>query len=239
MKSHLTKISLAVLSTVFLLGCQEQGSGAVGPEGPQFHGGAGDCNGHHKNDMGCDGGGGDVHVEANLTMTGGMTASSQPVRFKDGENNIEFIGAITLKMNLTNTLRVDCTESSRRKAVDPDFDTLFDKLVDGPRLRSSIFVDVDMNDLGGVSEGSTIHVVWDDNDGSFNLNVGRLTTAGTGESTVTAIGGLSEPNGLTVTFTGGEIRLRNLTGKNPEHFNLTCPVHVDDVITMVMTAVES
>ena len=33
MKAHLTKVSLALLSTVFLLGCQEQGSGPVGPEG--------------------------------------------------------------------------------------------------------------------------------------------------------------------------------------------------------------
>jgi hypothetical protein len=37
MKAHLTKLSLALLSTVFLLGCQEQGSGPVGPEGPQFN----------------------------------------------------------------------------------------------------------------------------------------------------------------------------------------------------------
>ena len=37
MKAHLAKVSLALLSTVFLLGCQEQGSGPVGPEGPQFN----------------------------------------------------------------------------------------------------------------------------------------------------------------------------------------------------------
>ncbi len=36
MKAHLAKLSLALLSTVFLLGCQEQGSEPVGPEGPQF-----------------------------------------------------------------------------------------------------------------------------------------------------------------------------------------------------------
>ncbi len=36
MKPHLAKLSLALLSTVFLLGCQEQGSEPVGPEGPQF-----------------------------------------------------------------------------------------------------------------------------------------------------------------------------------------------------------
>ena len=38
MKSHLTKVSLALLSAAFLLGCQEQGSEPVGPEGlgPEF-----------------------------------------------------------------------------------------------------------------------------------------------------------------------------------------------------------
>ncbi len=38
MKAHLTKVSLALLSTVFLLGCQDMGSGPVGPEGlgPEF-----------------------------------------------------------------------------------------------------------------------------------------------------------------------------------------------------------
>ena len=38
MKSHLAKVSLALLSAAFVLGCQEQGSGPVGPEGlgPEF-----------------------------------------------------------------------------------------------------------------------------------------------------------------------------------------------------------
>ncbi len=36
MKAHLAKVSLALLSTVFLLGCQDMGSGPVGPDGPQF-----------------------------------------------------------------------------------------------------------------------------------------------------------------------------------------------------------
>ena len=33
MKVHLTKVSLALLSAAFLLGCQDIGSGAVGPDG--------------------------------------------------------------------------------------------------------------------------------------------------------------------------------------------------------------
>ena len=43
MKAHLAKVSLALLSVAFLLGCQEQGSDPVGPEGlgPEFHHGKG------------------------------------------------------------------------------------------------------------------------------------------------------------------------------------------------------
>jgi len=43
MKAHLTKLSLALLSTVFLLGCQDMGSGPVGPDElvPQFGKGGG------------------------------------------------------------------------------------------------------------------------------------------------------------------------------------------------------
>ncbi len=38
MKAHLAKLSLTLLSAVFLLGCQDMGSGAVGPDGlvPEF-----------------------------------------------------------------------------------------------------------------------------------------------------------------------------------------------------------
>ena len=36
MKAHLTKVSLALLSTVFLLGCQDMGPEPVGPDDPQF-----------------------------------------------------------------------------------------------------------------------------------------------------------------------------------------------------------
>ncbi len=44
-----------LLGTAFLLGCQEQGSGPVGPEvaGPQFHEAHDSCTGHKKNDAGC------------------------------------------------------------------------------------------------------------------------------------------------------------------------------------------
>ena len=73
MKPHLAKLSLALLSAVFLLGCQERGP--VGPDGsvPLFHGKP--CKGPHKNDGGCGGGGGGDGPKKNLvdvTVTGGM-----------------------------------------------------------------------------------------------------------------------------------------------------------------------
>ena len=37
MKCNLTKVSLALVSAVFILGCQDLGSGPVGPDGPQFN----------------------------------------------------------------------------------------------------------------------------------------------------------------------------------------------------------
>ena len=51
MKAHLAKVSLALLSVAFLLGCQEQGSEPVGPDGqdPEFT---------HKNEKPHGGGGG-------------------------------------------------------------------------------------------------------------------------------------------------------------------------------------
>ena len=56
MKAPLTKVSLALLSAVFILACQDQGSGPVGPDGlvPQFSHNLGSCQGHHRHDEGCD-----------------------------------------------------------------------------------------------------------------------------------------------------------------------------------------
>ncbi len=78
MKSHLTKVSLALLSTVFLLGCQGQGSEPVGPEGPQFDKkGTGRCaaaaDEGHCHGGGDDDGGGALQVT--FTTDGGFVAT--------------------------------------------------------------------------------------------------------------------------------------------------------------------
>ena len=77
MKARLTKVSLALLSAVFLLGCQEQGSGPVGP-GPEF-----DRPFSHSCTMPVDGHCHDDDVEdpqpSTVALTGGMDAGPFPV----------------------------------------------------------------------------------------------------------------------------------------------------------------
>ena len=104
-------------------------------------------------------------------------------------------------------------------------------------MRFAFFVQkIDKNTQGTPLEESGIQVRWEETDGSlFNVSVGVLSPQEPGESIVTVDGTIT--NDLTVTFTGGKIRLRDWTGKNPEYFNLTCDIHPDDVITMVLTAV--
>ena len=88
MKAHLTKISLALLSAAFLLGCQEQGSEPVGPEGlgPEFHHGKGS----HA-DGGGDGGGGDNpgSLFYEYTFTGDITTAPSPADARSTVGNDE------------------------------------------------------------------------------------------------------------------------------------------------------
>ena len=67
MKSNLTKVSLALLSAVFILGCQDLGTGVVASDGagPQFH----HAEGHEKGG-GKDDDGGDDRPTYFITVTG-------------------------------------------------------------------------------------------------------------------------------------------------------------------------
>ena len=79
MKAHLAKVSLALLSAVFLLGCQEQGSEPVGPEGlgPQFAAKKCANNSALPGCGGDDGGDGDP-AATTLTLADGMQTPLNP-----------------------------------------------------------------------------------------------------------------------------------------------------------------
>ena len=118
MKAHLTKVSLALLSAAFLLGCQEQGSEPVGPEGPQFNKPDAEGHNHDKDD---DGGGGPQ--PATLDLASGMLTTGLDVTVKRDNStelrvgNTEFEHAI--QMNFTEL--GECTGVS---FVPPDDDEI-------------------------------------------------------------------------------------------------------------------
>lgn len=90
MKSSLTKVSLTLLSAVFILGCQDMGSGPVGLDdlGPQFAKVIKNCDPdigpvHPSCKDGGDDGGGPTVADATVVLSGGMvTSTPQGVRIQ-------------------------------------------------------------------------------------------------------------------------------------------------------------
>ena len=84
MKSNLTKLSLALVSAVFILSCQDQGTGPVAADGPgpQF---AVDCDAKPDHPK-CSGGGGGGGEEASFTVThrGDYFTTGDPITGRPG-----------------------------------------------------------------------------------------------------------------------------------------------------------
>ena len=80
MKSNLTKLSLALLSAVFILGCQDLGTGAVASDGlePQFARG-----GKGKPPSG--------NESAKVTLAGGMTTAVGDTLMLSGKNDVQTV----------------------------------------------------------------------------------------------------------------------------------------------------
>ena len=76
-----------LLGAAFLLGCQEQASSPVGLDGlgPQFHASHLTCEGHRKNEAGCDGNG-DL-LEFNVTVTSMSNHISAAIKAGTGDRN--------------------------------------------------------------------------------------------------------------------------------------------------------
>ena len=253
MKAHLAKLSLALLSAVFLLGCQDLGSEPVGPEGLGIQ--------LARKKPPKDGGGGGT-VPADITVTGGLvtqdltdgTPNTQVVGFKDSGTEIELSATdpksvrINLAFNMINTLaatRLVCVQSGRGSPDDEQLNTLFNLLQHDVRTINFFFVGIDKTvlvedtDNPGVFVGaSEDHRIAANGHVDGTTRLFKVATFGNlpdvPEITVSKSGNIT--SGLTFVFTGGSIRLGNLGGTRTaqDNFYLTCPNL--DTITMVLTS---
>ncbi len=241
MKAHLTKVSLALLSTVFLLGCQEQGSGPVGPEGVEIQAKKGGRGGF---------GGRPGQFPVDVTVADGIIAGTQIMRFAENDELMGWTrrpdqpapGGFMFQMNMTNTLKYasagNCLEEGKRigAAQTSGFvDDLFNKLVQPPSPLTeagAFLVNIDKVELGDPSIDHNISI---DNSIDGVPAEERWNMKVRGEPTVTVVGGDGTVDGnFTVRFTGGTIRLNGSpTGKTPDQVFLTCSL-LDDITFMVV-----
>ncbi len=228
MKSNLMKVSLALLSAVFVLGCQDLGS--VGPDGlvPQF---AKKCDSPpcEKDD---DGGGKDIPVL--VTVAGGMNAEEQLMQLSEDDSRLRLTTdelSFELANSLTNTSLLnplfECVQTGRGAPDDLWALTLFAEL-EQDLVPRGVFVRIDKDALGLTSD---IHrIVHGDNSEMAGIKITVF------EPTVAV-----EPDGdfsgnFTATFSGGRIEVSGSeTGKIKDRVRLTCPIHPDDdiIVTVV------
>ena len=176
MKSHLAKLTLALLSAAFLLGCQEQASGPVGPDGLGIQAKKG---GNGKGGGGGGGGGGGTKVTWDfadhevdgvsndvllytLQSTCGGTPGSKPsnptVEWKDGEDLAED-GCVTVKTTdgtvLTNDAYLIVATKKGSTKVTLQFQIQDIGGADGIQYRTDRFF-IDSPEFAGA--GFTMHV---------------------------------------------------------------------------------
>ncbi len=175
MKAHLAKVSLALLSTVFLLGCQEQGSGPVGPEGlgPEFT----HKEGHTKGGGGGGSGGG---ADNSLDLESGMVFTGLPVFVQDSDKKLTVQNDLMHKITMNFTTATNCTAG---EFSEDDFDALKAELT-AKKLRSKIYMEINKSGLTAESGNTTSegHVLIVEREGTFadestghtNVRLGRL-----------------------------------------------------------------
>ena len=259
MKAHLAKLSLALLSAVFLLGCQEQGSEPVGPEGtgPEFTHRPGSCKGHHKNDEGCGGGGGgaDKVTIVDVTVTGGMNTDgipTQQMQVRDKPNLFQLHAKVF-------RLAITMTATHGAAKLDVKGDIIFD--VDGNILdvndNKLCFQDSPSgrNDLFAAELFGGLQQISDARE-DFRVGIDKRVLEGSSEdhnifilSSVESVARVItvrdaptvrvEPPDLTgdftATFTRGIIELTGNPGdKTPDHVHLSCEIQTGDDITFTV-----
>ena len=196
MKAHLAKVSLALLSTVFLLGCQEQASSPVEPDGvaPLF--GAKTC----KDIPGCSkdkGGGGTKSGDkstVSVELSGGMvTTEAQFVQLtKNNPKTLTVEGTAFDELKLLNTRNAGLDNFTEHCVEEGDFDGDFSdaeamlrKIVDDPQSRH-LTVTIDKEADGQESLKHKITSPWREDSESGNL-ISMSAIAGNGNKDAFAL----------------------------------------------------
>jgi len=193
MKTQRAVLPLAFLSAALILGCQEQGSGPVEPEGlgPQFHAAHPACEGHKKNDPGCNGGGGEGDDNASAvtiqTVGGGqwtfeeagsLVGSTNWTHFYSGDkqgtrSKPDFSTAsFTTKVLMTPAVTVDKCDFTEAAGLE---NLLYGKLTIDPARTDMVFdIQVGFNADPPNPLWLTFFLFrWEDADGIFSASVNR------------------------------------------------------------------
>ena len=261
MKSNLAKVSVALLSAVFILGCQDLGTGVVASDGagPQFAVNFCDKKPNHPKCGGGDGGGGKPSVPVvKVTVAGGMTASKQDielvrkgdiVKLRAYDSKKSPTGNLLLKMDMINT------DLAGRGGIE-DGNIILDPssldVLDAPAPNGNVICErtgpdkppaAEVRKLFGKlvqSEASRGVLVMIDKTAigfsSENHHILILDDLKVTTPTVMVAPSPSaeaiESNTFTATFSG---KIRLTTTKHPDHFHLICDIQSGDEITFAVT----
>ena len=163
MKAHLAKVSLALLSTVFLLGCQDMGSEPVGP-GPEFDKPGSVCEAHCHDDDAVD------PEQAMLTLADGMDATAFPVDVsKDTRKTLKVSNhdftkptiAMDFAVVVVNACKGFVGTNGGTEPSDEEFAKLVEQLTE-PADSAKVVMSIDKTNLPGDSGRHALIIQYDD-----------------------------------------------------------------------------
>lgn len=258
MKTHLTKVSLALLAAAFLLGCQERGSEPVGPEGvgPQFAEGGGQLFARKLCDDGnpppCPKDGGAAEgVPVSVTALEGITSvASWPSQLRTSKN----------KLNAFATCDQPCFGNvflppASKNDTMPILDGGNCQTPDGTLASEGLGTYLTQGFIPppGNPEGRSVSFLWhvDTRKGTGGLSIGWVQPEGAidpGENIEIKIGSSKDFGSLTVTKTepldddqtiftfsassGGEVRIVRSTNIGQRE-RLICPYTGPDIVILL------
>ena len=222
MKKYALTMSVAVLSAALLLGCQEQGSGPVGPDGlgPAFS---------HKDSHNPGGGNGDV-TPIMVDLSGGMRASSQPVVVqKDNEREFVLRGDGRILTQLSMAIDLGSCVVTKGTVNPADFNALIGRVTStGQQLRT---FNMTVDKTNSTSDKHQINTTWTEMAGDFSLRVGTLDKFPQGGSVTVTV---TKSDDDTYTFIGGGVLIWDRTGRVRDHVKIKCVNKITNTITVTV-----